>query len=832
MTPAEARLAAKRAYGGVDQAKELHRDERSFVWLEQALQDVRHAFRSLAKSPAFTLVALISLAFGIGVNTAIFTLVNGILLKTLPIAEPDRIVQVEARMPKSSSSAFSYPVFRALRQQRGVFQDVIGCSYRDAVLDLAGDTQRVKLQLVSGSYFSFLEGRPALGRLLQPEDDAVESASPVCVLSYSLWKNRFAGDPHALGRSVRIDGTALTVVGVATADFIGAELQRWIDVWVPTALAKSFTHNNRDDPNTVWIGALGRLQPGLSFDAANARLKVASLRIEAALPKERTNADSVYELVPAAKGFDSWGHELREPLVILMAAVSLVLLVACANLANLLLARANERRQEFAIRLSLGSSRARLLRQMLLETFLISLGGGILGILLSLWTTRFLLTFYTESGQNLHVSPDLTVLEFTLGVCTITTLLAGLYPAWRASCTNPSPGLQAKRASHGLVRRGLVFVQVALSVVLLFGASLFTHSLSKLKTVDLGYDIERVLTIDIGRQGNPSTEQSTVVPPALNALLDRVRQAPEIQSAAFSMPGILSGGMMVGVVNARDAQRGEADFLFASPGYFQTLGIGLLRGRDFQSADCCAKPVPAIVNQRLAAKIWPGVDPIGKHFDGWGEKNIEVVGLVANSKYGDVREHTTTIAYLPFARMAGSEGGALEIRFRGPASRVEAEVRQAVKSAAGYQVSNVSTMRLLRDSIIAQDRLLAFLSDLFGILGATLALAGIYGVVAYSVTSRTHEIGIRLSVGAQAVDILNLFLRETLLSVAAGVVVGILVALALARFIASMLYAVSTRDPAGITATLPLIALGSLLAAYVPGRRATRVDPVRALRHD
>ena len=226
MTPAEARLAAKRAYGGVDQAKELHRDERSFVWLEQALQDVRHAFRSLAKSPAFTLVALISLAFGIGVNTAIFTLVNGILLKTLPIAEPDRIVQVEARMPKSSSSAFSYPVFRALRQQRGVFQDVIGCSYRDAVLDLACDTQRVKLQLVSGSYFSFLEGRPALGRLLQPEDDAVESASPVCVLSYSLWKNRFAGDPHALGRSVRIDGTALTVVGVATADFIGAELQR------------------------------------------------------------------------------------------------------------------------------------------------------------------------------------------------------------------------------------------------------------------------------------------------------------------------------------------------------------------------------------------------------------------------------------------------------------------------------------------------------------------------------------------------------------------------------------------------------------------------------
>lgn len=601
---------------------------------------------------------------------------------------------------------------------------------------------------------------------------------------------------------------------------------------MPSALANAFAHNPRETPFYVWIETLARLQPGISLEAANAGLKAASPGIEAALPKDRANAQAVYQAVPAPKGVDGWRSELRDPLVILMAAVGLVLLVACANLANLLLARAHERRHEFAIRLSLGSSRGRLLRKILIETSLISFGGGLLGLFLSLWTTRFLLSFYTESGNNLQVAPDLTVLVFTFGVCTMTTLIAGLYPGWQASRTDLTPELRARMGSHGIVRRALVFVRVALSVVLLFGASLFTHSLRKLKTADLGYDIERVLTVEIGRQGRPSPDSSTIVPPVLNSLLQRVQRFAEVSSAAFAMPGVLSGAMLADDVKPPAGSRASVRFIFASPGYLKTLSMALLRGRDFQSSDCCAAPVVAIVNQRMASEFWPGADPVGKHFDGWGLKNVEVVGLVANSKYRTVREDSKAIAYLPFARMAGSEGGALEIRFRGPAAPVESAVRQAVRNVPGYQVSNVSSMRLLRDSIIAQDRLLAFLSELVGVLGATLAQAGIYGVVTYSVTSRIHEIGVRLSVGAQALDILGLFLRETLLSVGAGVLVGLMLGVFLARFVAGMLYGVSTHDPAGVSVTLVLICAGSLLAAIIPGRRATRVDPVQALRYE
>jgi predicted permease len=841
MTPAEARLAARRAYGGVEQTKELHRDERSFVWLEQLLQDARHAWRSLAKSPAFVVVAVLSLAFGIGVNTAIFTLVNGILLKELPVRDPHRIVQIDARSKNFENHSYNFPAFRELRRQGAIFSDAVAFNPRAGVLEINGEPQKIGFEMVTGSYFAFFGARPALGRLIDEDDDRVEGAHPVCVLSHAAWRTYFGGDPRVLGRTIRIGGIPLQVVGVAESGFVGGELQKRYDVWIPTALSLDFTHNPRESPNYIWLSALARLKTGVSFAQANALLKSASPGIESALPKGRANADVTYVLAGASKGFDAWRTTLHDPLTILMSAVSLVLLVACANLANLLLARANERQREFAIKLSLGISRWRLLRQLLIETLALAFGGGAVAILLSGALTRFLLGLYNagNSYQTLTVAPDASVLAFTLCACGLTALIAGLYPAWQASRADAAAGL--KGSSTGLrrsyARRVLILVQVALAVVLLYGASLFTHSLRNLKAIDLGFDIDHVLSVDISARGSGKNIKPAPPPPALGEALRRVRQLPAVESAAFSDPGVLSGGMMGGsfliVDGSRDGRdAGMAHYIYAGPGYFSTLHMPILRGRDFGSADRAGGPRVAIVNQGLASKAWPGQDPIGKRFRGWDRNDAEVVGVVGDSKYQNVRREAPPAVYEAFDQMPVT-GGSLEVRCRGSLGPVERDIRRIVKTTApDYQVSDASSIELMRDSQISQERLLAFLSNLFGALGTVLALVGIYGLISYSVTRRTREIGVRMSVGAQTGDVLWLFVRESLALTAIGMLVGLPLALMLARFAKKMLFEVPTSDPLGVGATLALIALGVLLAAYFPGRRATRIDPVQALRCD
>ena len=843
MAPEEARMAARRSYGGVEQTKELHRDERSFVWLEQLLQDVRHAYRSLAKSPGFVTVAVLSLAFGIGVNTAIFTLVNGILLKQLPVPDSHRIVQVNAKTGYSDRlSAYSFPVFRQIRAQTAIFSGVAGFSPASAVLDLDGAPNKVDLELVTGNYFTLFGGRPALGRLIGDEDDRVESARPVCVLSYEAWRSRFGGDARVLGRTIRIDGVPLEVVGVVQPNFVGAELQRRFDVWVPTALSLDVTRNPRESPNNIWLRILARLKPGVSFAEANARLKGASKSIEDALPGERANAGMSYFLTDASKGYDSWRTELHDPLLLLMGAVSLVLLVACANLANLLLARANERRQEFAIKLALGVSRWRLLRQLLIETMALALGGGAVALLLSAGLTRFLLNLYNSGDRfrTLRVAPDAAVFGFTLAACILTALIAGIYPAWQAARADAGAGLKGgspQGLRRGFTRRALILVQVALAVVLVFGASLFTHSLRNLKVIRLGFDMDRILTVSIGSRGPERNAQPVVPPSALGEVLARVRQLPGVESAAFSNTGVLSGGMTggsIGLLGGSESGRNVhgAWFMFAGPGYFPTLHMPVLRGRDFTAADRAGAHPVAIVNQSMASKAWPGEDAVGKHFDGFWGKDVEVIGVVGDSKYSSLRDQPPPTVYPNFDQTKGM-GGALEIRCRGSMGPVERDVRRIVKaSAPDYQVYDAMSVELMRDNQISQERLLAFLSNLFGALGAALALVGIYGLISYSVTRRTREIGVRMSVGAQSGDVFWLFARESLALTAIGILLGLPLALTLASFAKKKLFEVSTSDPLGIAVTLALIALGALAASYFPGRRATRIDPVRALRCD
>ena len=832
MTLDEARLAARRAYGGVEQAKELHRDERSFVWLEQLFQDLRHAFRSLRKSPVFLAVAMLSLAFGIGVNTSIFTLVNGILLKNVALPDPHRIVQVVKRLEKYDYEQFSFPVYREIRRQNAVFEDVIGFGEEPAVLDLGNEQHRIEVELVTATYFEFFRARPAVGRLLDREDDRVEGAHRICVLSYEFWNARFGADPGVVGRTIRLEGTPVEVVGVTERGFTGGELQRRYDVFVPTALAKTIFRLPPEEFGVWLLRIVARLQPGISFEEGRSRLATASRSIEETFPEKERDIEAVYQIRDASKGIDRWRTALRDPLLILVGAVTVVLLIACANLANLFLARSNERRQEFAIKLSLGISRWRLLRQLLVETALVALGGGVVALFLATALTRVLLSLFNTGKRDpdLIVGADSFVLLCLFGVCMVTALIAGVYPAWNASRTDAAPGRGLQGIRRSLTRRGLILVQVTLTVVLLLGASLFAHSLRKLKTIDLGYDVDHVFTFQIQQRG--ALYASPTTHPHLGDFLTRIRQLPGVESAAVSLPSVMSSGHMVGEVRGKDIRQGRAGTLFVSPGYFSTMRIPLILGREFTIADRTGRQLVAIVDQRFVSRFWPGQNPIGKHF-GMGEKtDFEVIGVAGDSVYQDLREKRAPTCYWAFDQWL-PDAGAVEVRFRGSSERLERAIRPIVEATVpGFEISNASSLEMMRDGLIAQDRLLAFLSSLFGVLGTALALVGIYGLISYSVTRRTREIGIRMSVGAQREDILWLFVREGVVLIICGALIGLPIALDLARFLQKMLYEVPAYDPAAIAATLALLAMGGLIASLIPAGRATRVNPLEALRYD
>ena len=584
----------------------------------------------------------------------------------------------------------------------------------------------------------------------------------------------------------------------------------------------------------------------MSVVEARARLKAVSNGINEVLPKERANADALFDFVEGSKGDDSFRTPLRQPLIVLMGAVGLVLLIACANLTNLLLARGNERAQEFSVKLSLGISRMRLMRQLLVESLLLTLAGGVAAILTARELITVLLRFFNSgenASSNLVVSIDSSVLASTLGVCAFITIVVGLYPAWAAIQTDITPSLKGGSPSgvqKRIVRRAMIVVQISLAVVLLFSASIFSHSLRKLKTVNLGFDIEHMAVIDIAYRGQEPFAHALHYASAVRAVLDRTRELPGVESADLANPSMLSGSSMTSDVEAHgNSVAGSTRkientyFVFASPRHFSTLRMPLLRGRDFTDRDRKGSAAVAIINERLASLLWPGQDPLGKQIiGGWNRENPMVVGVVGNSKYANVREQLKPIVYEPLAQMP-EIAASLEIRSRLPLARIEFQVRHLVHALApAYQVDNVSTMELLRDHLIAQDRLLTFLSVLFGLLGTALALVGIYGLISYSVTRRTREIGIRMSIGAQRCEVLLLFLREVLLLAAFGAALGLPLALTLSKPLEHFLYEVPAADPLGIGITLLLIVLGSLVASFVPAQRATRVDPVEALRYE
>lgn len=668
----------------------------------------------------------------------------------------------------------------------------------------------------------------------------MEGAYPGCVISYELWQRDFGGDRHAIGRRVQLGNLELQVVGVAPPGLVDGEIQQRFDLWDPTAERDAVA--SRDEPGMFWLRLLGRLAPGVTLAEANARLAAATPGIQSALSGDNANKGQTFQLRDGSKGFDRWRTSLHDPLMILMGTVTLVLLVACANLANLMLARAQERRQEFAIRLALGIGRWRLLRALLVETFLLALAGGLLAIELARVLTRYLLAIFNAGAYfPLVAAPDTSVLSFTIATCALTALIAGLHPAWQAARTDTAEVLKGgglAGARRGAVRRGLILVQVTLAVVLLFGGSLFSRSLLNLRTVDMGYDVAHMLAVPVYKVGLQRTLKAIPNDPYLREILDRTRRLPGVESAALSVPGFLSGALYGALPTVHDAggetrRLERVRMMFNSPGFLATLRMPLLRGRDFTSADGPGAPEVAIIDRAFAALAWPDQYPIGKHFRyGPGEgEDVEIVGLMGRSRYNGVRDAMTPTMVVPFAQVPLTNG-TLEIRCRGEQVAVEHAVRQIVKETApGYRVGEVASLDLMRDSSIARDRLLATLSSLFAALGVALALVGIYGLISYAVTRRTREVGIRMSVGAQRGDVLWLFLREMALLLVAGMALG-LPALLLARYASKLLFAVAPSDPIAIAATLALIGAGALAASVAPARRATRINPVEALRYD
>lgn len=825
MTPKDARNAALRTLGGLEQIKEECRDMRGVNWIENFVKDVRYALRTMRRSPAFTAVAVLSLAIGIGANAAIFSFANAILLKKLPVLDPQRLVIVR--------QSVSYPFFNQLAQRN---QALAGLSGRFSIeLNVtAGDsTERMIGELVSGSYFRVLGVSAVLGRVIAEEDDGAEGAHPVCVINYDLWQDKFGGDPQVLNRAILLNARPFQIIGVAQRGFHGSALQGRTDVFVSTSMTALFAGEKRDSTGWSWLQMIGRLRPGVTREQAEANINVVGHQIDPELGRKRKTS---YQLLRGDQGFDTHRSQFEKPIVVLVVLVGSVLLIACVNIANLLLARGMERTREIAIRLALGATRARLIGQLLTESLMLSSVGGAAGFLLSFWMMQAFVRFLRDGRSFIEAQPDLLVLMFTLGLSVVTGLIFGLLPAWQTSRPAVAPALKEEAAagwrSRTTVRRILVVTQIAFSLVLVFAAGMFARTLGNLRMVDLGFQPEQIVLMSLNPSRSGQKESETAL--LYEQLLDNVRRLPDVKAASLTNVPVLSGNMFAANVRVPGYQPKENEpnnyIHVVSPDYFRTLATPILMGRDFDNRDRKGSQGVAVINQRFASYYWPGQSPIGKHFRWGGGREVEVVGLAKNTKYQTIREEAQLIFYLPVSQLRFEELTLL-VRTGNRASEIVARIRDVVRRLdPKLPVYDVKTLETQIDTRLSQERILASLSMFFSVSATLLAAFGLYGVVAYSVKRRFREIGIRVALGARPAEVVLLFLRESLVMVVAGIGIGITFALAVARYSASLLYGLNQNDAVTLVTASLLLLLVALIAAFVPALRATRVDPMAALR--
>jgi putative ABC transport system permease protein len=805
-------------------------------------QDLRYALRMLLKSPGFTFVAVLALALGIGANSAIFSVVNAVLLRPLPFREPDKLV-ILWEQTQAQDSSVSYPNFLDWREQNSVFAGIAAFRRDSFNLTGAGEPERLAGRLVSGNFFETLGVQPLAGRGFVPQDDAPASA-PTVVLGYGFWQRRFGGDASVVNQQLTLNDKSYTVVGITPADFRFASDT---DIYVPIGLSVAEVpfYKERGSHPGLWV--TGRLKPGVSMEGARAELDAIMARLGQQYPEtnkgRRVHIESLYE---------NTVQDVRPALLILLGAVGFVLLIACANVANLLLARSAARQKEIAIRTALGASRWRIMRQLLTESLLLGVLGGVLGLLLALWGTDLLIAAAPEGVPRLaDARIDLRVLGFTLGVAVLTGLVFGLAPALQASKTDLNESLkETERGSTGRrqgLRGVLVVSEVALALVLLIGAGLMVKSLWQLQRIDTGFDPHHVLALQLSLKGDRADPQK--VENFIAQVEGRVKNLPGVESVAFTNGLPFAGAaeqsfQIVGRPNPdNDTTPYSAVRYTTSPDYLQALGINLLRGRYFAAQDRPDSPPVIVIDETLARKYFPDQDPLGQRLQVGqpGTPPYEIVGVVGHVKHYGLDGEVPVEAqfYFPFAQVPAEKmsvianGISVVVRTRSEPQKLAASVRGQILAVEPNQpVYNVRAMEELVAESIASRRFSMFLLLVFALVALVLAAVGLYGVMAYSVTQRTHEIGIRMALGAQAADVLRMILGQGLLLIIFGIAMGLAVAFALTRVLASLLYGVSATDPLTFAAISLLLITVALLACYIPARRATKVDPMIALRYE
>ena len=865
MNAEEARRAAMLELGGVEQVKEQIREVKMGAFLESLLQDLRFGLRSMRRSPGLTAVAVLSLALGIGANTAIFSLMNAVMLRELPVKDPGQLVLLGTGRGAGDNGGFantilySYSFYGEMRQKNQVFSDVsallsVQFGGMHGAVSGSGKLEPMNVQLVSGAYFPMLGVKPFLGRAFMEADDEPAGSHPVAVVSYSWWKRRFGRDPSIVGKTVTLGSTVYTIIGVTPPEFFGTTVGQSPDLWIPLSMEKQVSPgwNGLEDKRFQSNYILARLKPGVSVQQAQANVNLLARQIwrEDAGPvltreQQRHLAHAHIELTPAARGISHLRFEFSLPLQILMVVVGLVLLIACANIANLLLARATTRQREIAVRMAIGAGRARLIRQMLTESLLMASFGGALGILLASWASEALLAMVSTGAQRvpLDVAPDASVLAFTIIVSLTTAILFGTAPALRATMVDLTPALKEGRggvtvAGRGGLAKTLVVAQVALSLVLLIGAGLFLRTLVNFANVDTGFNKENVLLFGIDPVDVGYKLDSRLVN-LYQQIEQQVSAQPGVRSASISYYTFNQGAWSTGVVVQGSGPQPEYSphvlHNVVGPSYFTTMGIPLLVGRVFGPQDTARSPEVAVINQTMASEFFPGGSPIGRHFgigdDPKHSSDLEVVGVVKDAKYVSLRERPRPAAYYPYSQRIGPYYYDLEVRYSGDPAAIIAEVRHAVGEVdRNLPISYQNTLAQQVDQSITSQTLIARLSTFFGLLAVFLACIGLYGLMSYAVTRRTNEIGIRMALGAQRNQILGMILRETFQLVLAGLIIGIPIAVAGSKLISSQLFGLKPTDPMTISAAALLLMAVAAFAGYLPARRASRVDPMAALR--
>ena len=867
MTPQAARRAALLKLGGLQQVKEKYRDQRGLPWVETFLQDVRFGLRMLRKNPAFTVIAVLTLALGIGANAAIFSLVNAVLLNSMPVASPRELVLFSGFSAGGSSSGlhsglwqqFSSDDYANFTDHNQSFKELTAYQTDRTILSVhIGGAERPEVArstMVAGNFFPFLGLRAAAGRLLTPEDDR-PAAPPVVVLDYGYWTNRFHDDPAAIGQTIEFNGIPFTIVGVAPRGFTGINTYLTPNLWIPLARQTDVIpgQNNAADPDEYWLNIVGRIKPGVKLRQAqavvNAQLKES---LNAQTQREgitgRDIAESHIDLSWGAGGISYFRAQYRDALEILAAIMGIVLLMACANVANLLLSRSASREREISVRLAVGASRGRLVRQLLTESLLLALIGGAAGMLAAKWASQILAVLVTGNTGIARGAVDVTVLAYSVGVTAIAGILFGLVPALRAGRADLATSMKGSLSSR--LRLGfpnaIVVFQVAGSIVLLIGAGLFVRTFQKLANQAVGFDEGHILLVGIdARKAGYTLEQT---PALYRSLLDRFEAIPGVRSATLENFEPLSGdswGSNLSIEGKPPISRFPEIMVqreLVGPRYFETEGIPILLGRDISPEDRPGEPLVTVINEAMARKYFPGRNPIGQRFSLGApfnpKESLTIVGVAANARYYSLRD---PVPPMEFAAALQMPDGAsynsdyekeVALRTIGDPEPVIAAIRPAVKQVApDLPVTSVKLAKDVVGTALRQNRTLAELSSAFGVLTVLLACIGLYGTLAYRVSRRTQEIGIRMALGAQRANLMWLITREGLCLIVPGIAVGVMAALASTKVLASQLFGVTPDDLLTFVATSALLLVVALAACWIPARRAMRVDPMVALRHE